>query len=245
MSYYRRPGQYPVGQPLGLQVNENVMKALKGKLPKDAFGVRIYDNKRLKAGQATTQNDFRFFSVPIGQQDFVLNAPSEVYQKTKFDTNLNIGSLLEQGQMLLIYSMQVQVVVPSQTDTTYPTSGPATELASNPTAAAGVSGVNLIQSLLDQTYYQFFASEQGYEEGPGWMWPSNYGISGFAGFGISTDFEGVANNGFGRAWPLPIVRQIPALTSFYVQGNFIQNLTVTRNCILRCILEGIKYRPVT
>jgi hypothetical protein len=240
----RQGGMYPNVSPLGLQYTDQVAKGLKGKLPKDAFGVRVYDSFRLKAGQATTTNEFRFFTTPVGQQAFVLNAPTEAYAKTRFDTNMSASGLLEQGQMLVIRSMQIQVVIPSQTDTTYPTSGPATELASNPAAAAAVSGVNLMTSVLDQTYFQFYAGEHGYEEGPGWMWPSNYGMSGFAGFGISTDFEGVANNGFGRAWPLPIERQIPALTTFYVLGQFIQALTISRNCVLRCILEGIKFRPV-
>lgn len=239
-----RRGMYPATTPLGLQYTDQVAKQLKGRLPKDAYGVRVYDTKRLKAGQSTTTSPFRFFSVPIGSQDFVLNAPTEAYAKSKQDTNMNASGLLEQGQMLEIHSMQIQVVVPSQTDTTYPTSGPGTELATNTAAAAGVSGLNLITSILDQTYFQFFAGERGYEEGPGWMWPSNYGISGYAGFGISTDFEGVANNGFGRAWPLPIQRQIPALTTFYIEGQFLQALTISRNCVLRCVLEGIKFRPV-
>lgn len=239
-----RRGSYPTPTPFGLQYDANVQKQLKGRLPKDAYGVRVYDTKLLKAGQVTPQQEFRFFSVPIGQQDFVVNAPAEVYQKTKFHTDLNASGLLEQGQMLIIRNIQLMVIVPSQTDTTYPTSGPGTEQTTNPAAAAAVSGVNLATAILNQSWYQIIIGEHGYESGIGFMWPSRYGMSGFAGFGISTDFEGVANNGFGQPWMLPIERQIPALTTFYLSAQFLQGLTITRNVNLVAIMEGIKYRPV-
>lgn len=240
----RRTGAYPVGEPLGLQYTNEVAKQLKGRLPKDAYGVREFDRKLFKAGNATTTSPFRFFSVGIGQQDFVLNAPAEAYAKTPWHTSMNANGLLEQGQMLLVTSIQIMLLVPSQLDTAYPTSGPGTEQTTNPAAVSAISGINLTTAVLDQTFYEFVIAEHSYEKGLGWMFPSRYGMSGFAGFGISTDFEGVSNNGFGHPWNMPIWRQIPALTTFYVQGQFLQALTITRNCALTCILEGIKYRPV-
>lgn len=239
-----RQWAYPQGKPVGLQINEQVNRELKGQLPADAFGIRVYDTWRVKAGAAVPTNDFYFFQNPVGTSQSVLNAAGESYIKNLQDTNVFASGMQEQGQVLLINSMQVQVVIPSQTDTTYPTSGPATELASNPAAAAAVSGVNLMTAVLDQTFFVFKVSEAEYESGPGWMFPSEYGISGFAGFGSATDFEGASNNGFGRKWEFPVQRMIPALTTYSVKCNFLQATTMTRNFVVRVILEGIKFRRV-
>lgn len=239
-----RQWNYKAGRPLGLQMNERVSKALKGQLPKDAFGQRIYDTLRFKAGNATSTSPIRLFTVPVGGSTSVANAASETYNKTLQDTNLEQAGLLQQGETFIVNSMQVMVTVLAQTDTTYPTSGPGTELATDPTAAAGVSGLNTANAVLDQTYFRFYIGSKDYERGPGYLFPSAYGISGFAGFGISTDFEGVANNGFGHPYIFPVQREIPSLTTFFVECQFLQALTIRRNFVLRVILDGVIFRMV-
>lgn len=230
--------------PFGLQYTDTVQRAMKGQLPADAFGVRIYDTKRIKGGQAVNQSDFFFFQVPIGATETVLNAPNEQYTKTKQDTNMKVGGLLQKNQVLLINSLQIRITIGAQTSTTYPTSGPGTELATNTTPLAQIGGVNLMTAVLDQTYYVFTIGEADYEDGNGWLFPSRYGLSGWAGTAQSNNNEGAVNSGFGQPYRFPVQRLIPALVYFTVKGEFLQQTTMTNNFTIQAILEGVKFRAV-
>lgn len=235
---------YPMGDPLGLQYTDTVAKKLKGAMPKDAFGTRLYDTVRLKAGAAVPTQATSLFQIPLGQNTSVLNAASEVYPKSFVDTNLTTAGMLPQGYAFYVRSIQAIVVASAATDTTYPTSGPGTELPSDPTAAAAVASANLINAITAEAYLRTYVGSKEYEQGLLRHFPTRYGLSGFAGFGVSTNFEGVTNNGFGREWPMPIEREIPPLTSFRIDLQFIQTLTITRNCQIQVCLEGIMLRPV-
>lgn len=235
---------YPMGDPLGLQYTDGVAKRLKGAIPKDAFGTRLYDTVRLKAGAAVPNNAVSLFQIPLGQNTAVINAATEVYPKSFVDTNLTTAGMLPAGYAMYVRSIQAIVLATAGTDTTYPTSGPGTELPSDPTAAAAVAAANLINAITAECYLRTYVGSKEYEQGLLRHFPSAYGLSGFAGFGVSTNFEGVTNNGFGRAWNMPIEREIPPLTNFRIDLQFIQSLTITRNCQIQLCLEGILMRPV-
>jgi hypothetical protein len=210
----------------------------------DAFGCRLYDRKRFKAGAAVPTTPTRFFAIGLGQSDFVVNATTEQYSKSKVDTNMVAGGQLTAGQFFVCQSIQAVVTVTAATDTTYPTSGAGTELPTNTVAAAAIAASNLTNAILNQAHCTFVCGSKEYESGLLIHFPSRYGISGYAGFGVSTNFEGAVNNGFGAPYELPIEREIPPLVNFGVDVQFVQALTIDRQFTITMVLEGIIYRPV-
>lgn len=211
---------------------------------KDALGLRLYDTARFKAGTAIPTQPLLFFTVPLGQEAQVVNAPAEKYIKTLIDTNLESAGQLSKGREFIVHSVQAEVVVSGATDTTYGTTGPGTELPTDPTAAQAVSATNLQNAILRSAYLKFIVGEKEYEVGKLIHFPSPYGISGFAGGGSATNFESIANNGFGRPYRLPVPRHIDGLRNFRVEVAFLNPLTPTRNFSLVVTLEGLLLRPV-
>jgi hypothetical protein len=240
----RSIARYPVEAPLGLRLTPEVQQALGKRRAADIYDYCLYDTLRFKPATATGTNTLRFFTTGVGQQANVANAASENYIKDFIDTNLQGGNNLPRDQFLIVRSIQFEVNITDATDTTYPTTGVGTELPTDPTAAAAVAGGNLINALLHQAYMQFWVGEKPYEEGPIIQFPSEFGISGFSGFGVSTNFEGVMNNGFGYPRLLFVERLIPELTNFRVDLRFAQALTITRQLVIQCLLRGILLRAV-
>jgi hypothetical protein len=235
---------------MGLQVTDSLLKATKGRPIADAFDYVIYDTLRYKPGAAVPTNTQRLFTSGVGQSVSVVNAAAETYQKDFFDTNMQDGNRLPRGQFFVVDSIQAIVTITGETDTTYPTSGAGTELPTDTTGAAAITGSNLIRALLGQTYIQFWVGEKSYEEGPLFHFPSDFGLSGFAGSGGSanttaiTNTETVINNGFGRARQLVMQRLIPELVNFRVDLRHLQALTISRQLVIQILLRGVLYRPV-
>lgn len=247
----QRVGSYPAPIPMGLQLTNRVLQRLQelgaGKQGRvvDVLDWVQYDTLRFAAANATTTNVFRMFQVPSGQTTTVANLASETYAKSEVDTNQEAAGILPAGQELWVNSIQLFFNIPGQTDTTYPTSGPATELPSSTAAAALVSGVNLMKAVMTQCTIQFKVGEKRYENGPAFLFPCAFGISGFAGgVGAATGQESVANNGFGLPRILYEPRQIPELVNFSIDLKFVQALTITRQFTLTALLHGILLRPV-
>jgi len=211
---------------------------------KDALGLRLYDRARFKSGQPIPTQPILFFTVPLGQEAQVVNNPSEKYLKTLIDTNLESAGQLSKGREFIVHSVQAEVVVTGATDTAYGSSGPSTELPTDPTAANAVSATNLQNAILRSAYLKFIVGEKEYETGLLIHFPSPYGISGFAGGGSTNNFESVANNGFGRPYRLPVPRHIDGLRSFRVEVAFLNGFTPTRNFSIVVTLEGLLLRPV-
>jgi hypothetical protein len=241
-------GQYkgmgPGGAPT-LTMDEYV--APNGQRIKDAYGYRLYDTFRIKAGTALPTNTFLFFQVALGGQVAGLNFTTQ-YAKTKIDTNLQSSGQIQKGRLFVIHSMQIRLIESGATDTTYGSSGAGTELPTAPAGAAAVSLVNEEKALLEGGFCTFQVDNRDYEEGKFIHFPSPYGISGFAGGGIpgtsNTDAVAVANNGFGRPYRFPIPRYIDGLRQFQVAAQFAYAITPTRNSNLECCLEGFLYRSV-
>jgi hypothetical protein len=167
---------------------------------KDAFGARIYDTWRIKAGTALPTNQFRFFQTALGGQTAGLNFTTQ-FQKTEIDTNLEQPGAIQKGRLFRVISMQIRLIETGATDTTYGSSGVGTEMPTAPTGAAVVSATNEIKALLEGSFYFFQIDDRRFEVGKGVHFPSPYGFSGFAGSGApggsgaGTDAEAVVNNG--------------------------------------------------
>ena len=243
-------GLYHIPTPMGLQVTPNLLKATGGKPIADAFDAVLYDRIRYKAGAAVPTTEQQLFTSGFGQSVSVVNAGSETYSKDKFDTNLQEGNRLPRGQFFVIDSIQAKVTISGETDTTYPTSGAGTEQPTDTTAAAAITGSNLLNAFLDQTYIQLWVGEKAYEEGTLDQFPSQFGISGFAGSGgtASTtailNTETILNNGFGQPRQLLMQRLIPELVNFRVTLRHLQAFTVSRQLAVKIMLKGILFRPV-
>jgi len=244
MEGYQLRGTYHVETPLGLQVTPALIKALGGRRIADAYDYSAYDRLRYKAGADTPTNTQRLFTSGVGQQVSVVNA-AENYTKDYFDTNQQEGNRLARGNYLVVDSIQIKVSMTGELDTTYPTSGAGTELATSTVGAAIITGTNLFKALQEQTYIQFWVGEKAYEEGLIEDFPCEAGISGFAGSGGTTlTSQTVLNNGFGYCRKLAMQRLIPELVNFRVDLRHLQALTITRQFTLKCSLKGILYRPV-
>lgn len=214
---------------------------------KDAYGYRLYDTVRIKAGTALSTAEFQFFQIPVGQNTTGLNFATS-YPKTFIDTNIKAAGQIQKGRLFRIISMQIRLVESGATDTTYGSSGAGTEMPTAPTGAAAVSAVNEEKALLEGSFYTFQVDDRDFEQGKGIHFPSPYGFSGFAGGGIpgtsNTDAVAVVNNGFGRFYQFPVIRNIDGLRQFTVKGQFAYAITPTRNSNIECCLEGLLYRSV-
>ncbi len=237
-------GRYSMNSPLGLQYTQNVSDQLKGKLPKDVFGQRFFDVLRFKAGAPIPTSPFKLFQTSIGKQRSIANAPSEVFATSPIDTNMVVDGQLPAGYAAIVRSIQVTSWVTGATDTAYGNSGPGLELPTDPTPAAPIAAANLASAILSAGWIFFQVGDKQYENGLFDMFPSQYGISGFAGSGSETNNESVANNGFGWPWKLPVERMIPPLTNFFIQAQFAYSLTPTANFAMKFLLDTIYYRPV-
>ena len=214
---------------------------------KDAFGYRLYDRVRIKAGTAIPTAEFQFFQIPQGSSSPGLNFATS-YPRTLVDTNIKAAGQIQKGRLFRIISMQVRLIGTGATDTTYGSSGVGTELPTAPAGAATVSVTNEFQALIEGSFYTFQVDDRDYEQGLGSHFPSPYGASGFAGGGIpgtaNTDTVAVTNNGFGRFYQFPVIRNIDGLRQFSVAAQFPYAITPTRNWRLECCLEGLLYRSV-
>ena len=234
------------GGPYGVQLTDAVYKAIKAQpgTPVDALDWVHYDQFRFKPATAVGTTPQRLFQIPVGAQAQVFNAAGETYTKDDIDTNQELNSQLPSGEAIIVDSIQVRLVIPGQTDTTYPTSGVGTEQPTNTAAAAKSDSVNQLQAMLEQATLKFHVGTKDYEQGPLCLFPTEFGISGFAGAATSNGNESVANNGFGRPRLLMIQRLIPPQVNFWVEIRFIQALTIVRQCNLKVLLKGYKLRPV-
>jgi len=215
-----------------------------GQTVKDTLGYRLYDTYRVKAGTAVSLSEFIFFQIPRGQQQAGQNFATQ-YTKTLIDTNMDAAGQLQKGRFFVISSIQCRIITTGATDTTYGSSGPGTEMPTDPTGAASVGAANLEKAILEAGFMTFKVDNRDYEQGKMIHFPSPYGISGFAGAGVSTtDAVAIANNGFGRPYRLPIERRIDGLRQFNVTGQFAYAFTPQRNFNIEVCLEGYLYRDV-
>lgn len=245
-----RYGNYPAPIPLGLQLTPRVLARV-NELNKAAGGRVVdvldhvqYDTLRFAAAQATSTATVRLFQIPLGAQTSVANLAAESYLKSELDTNQESAGNLPAGQEMFVNSIQIYLNIPGQTDTTYPTSGAGTELPTSVVSAAKASGVNLLKAITTQCTIVFKVGEKRYENGPIFMFPCQYGISGFAGAAETLGNESVANNGFGLPRILFEPRHIPSLVNFSIDLKFVQALTIIRQFTLTALLHGVLIRPV-
>jgi hypothetical protein len=103
------------------------MSQVQGNKLLDAFGHRMYDTIRVKAGVALPTSEFEFFAITIGQQTAGLNFATQ-YAKSEMDTNLRTGGQLPKDHFFRISSMQLKIIISGATDTAYGAAGAATEM---------------------------------------------------------------------------------------------------------------------
>lgn len=222
------------------------------------YGLRLYDVARVTAGTAFNQNEYELFAVPVGQQTTEMNGTTQ-YTKTKIDTNMSVSRQLPASQEAWITSIQVRVLISGSLDDSTQT-GANLGLANAPgtgaslAAADDILATNLAQAALESIYLKFSYNQTVFEEGPLYLFPSRYGISGYSGNVAYTPAtagsaviqnETAVNNGFGFVYRLPIFRHIESLYQFNVTLQAINNFTPSRNFRIQTILEGLGAKGVT
>lgn len=224
-------------------------------------GLVLYDTLRVDSGVLPLQ-DFTFFQNAIGQQQGLLVAGTQ-YAKQDIDVHPwigNGGGQLARGYEALIWSIGVQVHLPSSLDESVQVAGKTINLTLDPgavTAEAATDPIkmgNVMRAYQEGLNFTFFINQTNFESGPLWRFPAGpYGVSGFASmcsgatapaFAVT---DGYANNGFGWSWQMPVMRHLPELTKFGIKLQ-IQNAFTTANVGTARIvvtLEGIGIQPVT
>lgn len=222
---------------------------MNGQILKDAYGYRLYDTWRFVAGTAVSTAEFLFFQTPVGGTQTGQNF-STTYTKTLIDTNMPAQGQIPKGRFFRIRSMHVRVLMTGATDTTYGSSGIATQMPTNALGAAVVSAVNEEKEILEGGFVTFRVDDRSFEQGKLIHFPTPYGLSGFAGSGApggsgaGTDAIAAVNNGFGRPYVFPVLRNLDGLRLFSVAMQFPYPFTPNRNFNLEVTLEGLLYRPV-
>jgi hypothetical protein len=220
-----------------------------GMVYKDAYGYRLYDTYRVVAGTVLPTAPFLFFSIPQGNMQAGLNFATQ-YQKSLIDTNLQQAGQIQKGRFFQVESMQVRVIDTGAISTAFGSSGPGTQLVTSPAGAAPVSGAQEEKTILESLIVTYQQDNRDYEQGKALHFPSPYGMSGFAGAGLpggsgaGTDAFSVINNGFGRFYRFPVLRNIDGLRQFNVQAQFGYAWTPVNNFNIEVCLEGLLWRPV-
>lgn len=244
--------------PSQYQMISQIIKDNPGARLASFYGLRLYDTARVVAGTAFNASEFELFATPVGQQTTEMNGTTQ-YTKSKIDTNMSVSRQLPASQEAWITSIQVRVLISGNLDVTTQT-GANLGLANNPglgsslTAPMDVQATNLAQAALESIYLKFSYNQTTFEEGPLTLFPSRYGVSGYAGgfayvpgtAGTTIAQNEVAiNNGFGYVYRLPIFRHIESLYQFNVTLQAINTFTPTRNFRISVILEGLGAKGVT
>lgn len=237
---------------------QQAMKQYPGLTLKSFYGERLFDTARVAAGTALNSAEFPLFANPVGGQQTELNGTT-LYTKSSLDTNMTNARQLPAGQFAWITSIQVRVIISGNLDDTTQT-GANLGLANAPgigstlVAADDVLAVNLAQAALESIVLKFQYNQTIFEQGPLYLFPTRYGMSGFSGTAAYVpgtagttimQNETVVNNGFGLVYTLPVVRQIDSLYQFGVTLQALNTFTPTRNFRIQCILEGLGAKSVT
>lgn len=237
---------------------QQIIQANPGARLASFYGLRLYDVARVTAGTPFNANEFELFATPVGQQTTEMNGTTQ-YTKTKIDTNMSVSRQLPASQEAWITSIQVRVLVSGQVDTTSQT-GNNLGLANNPglgsqlKASDDVQATNLAQAAFESIYLKFSYNQTTFEEGPLYLFPSRYGVSGYSGNvayipGTAATAiiqnETAVNNGFGYVYRLPIFRHIESLYQFNVTLQALNTFTPTRHFRIQVILEGLGAKGVT
>lgn len=224
--------------------------------PKSFFGQRLYDTARVASGTALAATPFQLFVNPIGSQQTEVNGTTQ-YTKSPIDTNMTNARQLPAGEVAWVVSIQVRCLVVGSLDDSAQT-GANLGLANAPgtntslAAADDIVAGTLAQAFYESIHLSFNYNNTQFENGPLYLFPSRYGVTGVAGGFVNAmvndqviatnsiaQNETILNNGFGYPYALPVVRQIDSLYSFNVTLTPFNTFTPTRNVRIQVILEGL------
>lgn len=223
-------------------------------------GIVLYDTLRIDAGVLPSR-EFTFFTNPVNSQQGLFVAGT-AYTKQDIDIHkwVTTGGQLSQGYEALVWEIGVQFHVVGSLDNSVQATGNFINLPLDPgthTTAVAADGVlmgNLMRACQESLFFKFFLNSTDFELGPGWRFPAGcYGASGFVSaysgatapaFGVE---DGYANNGFGWAYQMPIMRHIPPLTKFGITMAVQNPFTTALAGPIRVVvtLGGIGVQPVT
>jgi hypothetical protein len=224
--------------------------------PKSFFGQRLYDTARVTAGTALTSTPFQLFVNPIGSQQTEINGTTQ-YTKSPIDTNMTNARQLPAGEVAWITSIQVRCLVVGTLDDSAQTGANlglanVTGIGNNLATTDDILAANLAQAFYEGIHLQFNYFNTAFENGPLYLFPSRYGVSGVAGGFVTIATNDVVqatnsiaqnevalNNGFGFVYTLPVVRQIDSLYTFNVALTPYNTFTPSRNVRIQVILEGL------
>lgn len=224
-------------------------------------GLVLYDTLRIDAGALPTR-DFVFFQNPVGATQGLFVAGTQ-YTKQDIDIHqwISNGGQLSQGYEALLWEIGVQVHIVSSNDATLQTSGNGVNLTATTgtlaaqVAADGMRMGNLMRAFQEGLFFSYFINQTNFELGPTWRFPAGiFGISGGVAIADSTtaaadgiESDGWANNGFGWAYQMPVMRHLPSLTKFGVRMSVQNSFTTPTGFSTRIVVTlcGLGVQPVT
>lgn len=232
----------PTGQEVFVGVNlDRIGPAefaqIKGKL-KGVQDRVLYDSIRCKAATSWSPKKVQLFQSPLNQPAGMFNSPTDTYSKSYTDTNLEgNGGSLPKGQNMVVQSIQVDITAPASLNTANLANGSTI----NPARSTDASVENTLVAIRNSLYMRFIRDRQILEEGLVKFYPSESGISGFAG----VTQTGVVNNGMGRPRYLSRVRRLEELQPFYIELELVNTITTPpQEFLVQVALVGTLYTPV-
>lgn len=209
---------------------------------KDAVNYRLYDSLLIDgAAAAVSANPQRLFQVGVGQSASTMVAGT-AYTKTLQHTNMTQAGQLPAGQTFLVNSIQAVVIqtgawIASQTA---PSGDDAT--------ASTVEGDWGLKAILQSGILTLTIGDKDYEQAPLLMFPSKYGISGFAATATTattvTNTIAALNNGFGNPYQCLIPHRIDSSRHFEVKIQFPGATVISNKYFIQVVLEGVLFRSV-
>jgi hypothetical protein len=220
-------------------ITDDMARKLAGGQLQDGFDDQIYDSFVLIAGTAITPGQYPLFNTPVGQPRHSINDATS-WNTLLNDTNMKQAATLAADETFWVRSIQITIKVLGSVLTTY-ASGRPTAL----TATAAQDGANLLQALQEAVWFTNKLANKEYENNSIAWFPSEQGITGYAGAGITADSSIVAQNGFGRAKQLTVWHEIVGkLTTINPYLTFFNALTPLQTVVGHVAYDGIRFRSV-
>lgn len=204
---------------------------------KDAEDHDRYDTLRIEAASAVAKGPKTLFNVPAGSDG--KTATGTVFTKDAGDTNMVEGNRMEYGSVMIVESVQCQVIAPAREFAALSAGGP-TDLT--PAAAGTIAASNTVIGLGLGVNLTFTVGDNVKASGPLAKFPCAYVFSGAV--GGDTD-EGFVQIGMGRARPLREIVILKPMQNFAVALDFLRATTVPQSIQIRVYLSGVLLRAVS
>jgi hypothetical protein len=197
-----------------------------------------YDTLRIEPATTVAKGVRALFTAP--RDSDAKTASGTAIVKDRGDTNMVEANKMEYGNIMIVESIQAQVVATSR-DFAAIAQGEPTDLSAAAPATDTVASSNTVIGLADNTFLQFRVGDDVKAEGILTKFPCEYSFSGAYGADAQ---EGFTQLGNGRARLLKQIVILKPGQHFSVDLDFLRAMLVPQSVGVRIYLSGIRLSPV-